>query len=160
MHDWYWESINITQRYKITSVKLRNEPVGNIYSHDHINLFEQELLLYSNKKRAIAVTQQTLQMHILQAIIAIPNSPICLKPCLDLCLIAGIVLRPPRSVKGEADRQTYEQPAFISLRETWQQRAQLPGHVRTNPSVFPPFYLSCHQPTMLRRRHGGIERCD
>lgn len=63
----------------------------------------------------------------------------------------------PHSVKGWADRQTYKQPAFISLSETWQQRAQLHRHTPLLPSVF-PFYLSCH-PTTLKRRHGGISRC-
>lgn len=71
------------------------------------------------------------------------------------CVWGGAVF--PCSVKGWADRQTYKQAAFISVRETWQQRAQLPGLPSTTTStipLFPLFYLFCHHLTAPKRWNG------
>lgn len=78
-----------------------------------------------------------LQTWNLRAVVADPDKvweldPICLKLHLVLCLVSGLVCSPPHLVKGCVDRQTYKQPAFIFLRATWQQRAQLSGH---NPPI-------------------------
>lgn len=67
--------------------------------------------------------------------------PICLQPHLDLCLMSGL-LWCPLTVKGWADRQTYKQPAFISLSETWQQRAQLHHHTPLSFPLFSSFIFS------------------
>lgn len=83
------------------------------------------------------------------------QNSICLKNNLDLCRVSGAGVVFPCSVKGWADRQTHKQAAFISVRETWQQRAHLPGRTPASHSSVPPtFYLSCHRLAALKRRHG------
>lgn len=125
-----------------------------------LTCFNQNYSCTALKTRVPPLIQEILQIWNLQAVVADPDGvweqdPICLKPHLDLCLVSGFGVVSSCSVKGWFDRQTYKQTAFISLRETWQQRAQLPGHISPIP-LFPPFIFPVIAPPCWR---GGTEWC-
>lgn len=146
-----------TKRESFSSQQYNKE---DIYSHHPINLFQPELLLYSTKNKTRSsrpgntsnlkfTSSRSWPRRCLGAGPNLFKTPFGPVPRVWVAVVSSC------SVKGWVDRQTYKQTAFISLRETWQQRAQLPGHISPHPSIS-PFYLSCHRPSVLKRKHGVI----
>lgn len=151
---------SLTHQTKSESFSSQQYGKEDVYPHHPINLFQPELLLYSTKNKSPSSHPGNTSNLNLQAVVADPDGvweqdPICLKPHLDLCLVSGFGVVSSCSVKGWFDRQTYKQTAFISLRETWQQRAQLPGHITPIP-LFSPFIFPVIAPPCWR---GGTEGC-